>query len=402
VHKFSRNIIILAIGQALTSTAVSLLTSVSSLSGAYLAPRLSLSTLPVTATIFGTLLAIYPASSLMGSLGRRNGFMLKAGLGILGGIFCYFSLIFLNFSLLIFGAFLLGIFSAFGQYYRFAAIDAVNNRDDRAMAISVVTGAGVIGGIMGPFLASHFATIIPSAPYAGAFIALSIVCIFLAISQIFLTADLGRRNPSRPTPVLSMTHTKLESNFIKATMICAIGFAIMTLTMNAAPLALKNHGFDLGTASIVLQVHFTFMYLPSFFNPFLVKRLGIKKFIALGIASSLAGSLLTLIHQQTLLIYILELGLSGIGWNFMFNGGTILLADTYHPTIKSQAQGLNSIFVYSANMIASFSAGALMTFYGWSIVNLVCLPLLIITTLILWNKNKGFCPQEAYTKIHLK
>ena len=62
----SRDVIILSVGQALTSTVVSLLTSVSSLSGAYLAPSRSLATVPVTATVLGTLLMIYPASTLMG------------------------------------------------------------------------------------------------------------------------------------------------------------------------------------------------------------------------------------------------------------------------------------------------------------------------------------------------
>ena len=54
----SRDVVVLAVGQALTSTVVSLLTSVSSLSGAYLAPSPSLSTVPVTATVLGTLLII--------------------------------------------------------------------------------------------------------------------------------------------------------------------------------------------------------------------------------------------------------------------------------------------------------------------------------------------------------
>lgn len=70
----SRDVVILAAGQALTSTVVSLLTSVSSLSGSYLAPAPALSTVPVTATVLGTLLMIYPASTLMGRLGRRGGF----------------------------------------------------------------------------------------------------------------------------------------------------------------------------------------------------------------------------------------------------------------------------------------------------------------------------------------
>src|ERR1700761_3236569 len=108
----SRDIVVLAIGQALTSTVVSLLTSVSSLSGAYLAPTPALSTVPVTASVLGTLIMIYPASALMGRLGRRGGFMFKAGIGILGGVVCALALVAASFLLLIAGTFLLGLFSA--------------------------------------------------------------------------------------------------------------------------------------------------------------------------------------------------------------------------------------------------------------------------------------------------
>jgi len=188
----SRDILVLAVGQALTGTVMSLLTSVSSLSGAYLTPSPSLSTLPVTATVLGTLLMIYPASALMGRLGRRGGFMFKAGIGVVGGAVCFLGLASGNFVILVVGTFLLGLFSAFGQYYRFAAIDAARSPQERTSAVAIVTGAGVVGGIAGPFLGSHFAEVFASVPYAGAFAALSFVCICLAASQLLLSADLGR------------------------------------------------------------------------------------------------------------------------------------------------------------------------------------------------------------------
>ena len=92
--------------------------------------------------------------------------------------------------------------------------------------------------------------------------------------------------------------------------------------------------------------------------------------MALGAVASGVGCVLTVLTEQTLPLYIVELGLSGIGWNFLFNGGTLLLASTYPAARKTRAQGLNSLFVYSANLLASFSAGALMASYGWPVVNL--------------------------------
>ena len=381
----NRDVLVLAAGQALTSTVVSLLTSVSSLSGAYLAPSPPLSTVPVTASVLGTLLMIYPASALMGRLGRRGGFMFKAGIGILGGAVCAGALIAASFLALIAGTFLLGLFSAFGQYYRFAAIDAARSPDERTSAVAVVTGGGVVGGVAGPYLGGHFAGV-AGVPYVGAFVALSLVCAALAASQVLLSANLGRdsgREVARPTAE-SFT---VNSGFLRASAICAIGFAVMTLTMNAAPLSLQMCGYSLPVSSTVLQVHFALMYLPSLFNPALVAMFGLRGLVALGAVASGLGCVLTVLPEQTLSLYIVELGLSGIGWNFLFNGGTLLLAGTYPAERKTRAQGLNSLFVYGANLLASFSAGALMASFGWPVVNLVGLPLLAIAILALWSRQ---------------
>ena len=381
----NRDVLVLAAGQALTSTVVSLLTSVSSLSGAYLAPSPALSTVPVTASVFGTLIMIYPASALMGRLGRRGGFMFKAGIGVVGGAVCALALVAASFLLLIAGTFLLGLFSAFGQYYRFAAIDAARSPDERTSAVAVVTGGGVAGGVAGPFLGGHFAGV-TGVPYVGAFMALSLVCAALAASQVLLSANLGRDSDGEAARAVPPAFT-LTGGFLKASAICAIGFAVMTLTMNAAPLSLQMCGYSLPVSSTVLQVHFALMYLPSLFNPVLVAAIGLRGLVALGAVASGLGCLLTALTEQTLPLYIVELGLSGIGWNFLFNGGTLLLASTYPAARKTTAQGLNSLFVYSANLLASFSAGALMASFGWTVVNLVGLPLLLGALLALWPRR---------------
>ena len=161
----------------------------------------------------------------------------------------------------------------------------------------------------------------------------------------------------------------------------------MTLTMNAAPLSLHQCGFPLAASSLVLQVHFALMYLPSFINPALVSRIGLRGLITAGVIAGAMGCLLTAVTEQTLGVYVVELGLSGMAWNFIFNGGTLLLASTYPASGKTRAQGLNSLLVYSANLVASFAAGALMASSGWQVVNLACLPLLAVAALALWPRR---------------
>jgi sugar phosphate permease len=110
----------------------------------------------------------------------------------------------------------------------------------------------------------------------------------------------------------------------------------------------------------------------------------LRGLIVLGAFAGAVGCLLTSMTEQTFAVYLVELGLSGIAWNFIFNGGTLLLANTYPAAAKVRAQGLNSLFVYSANLLASFSAGALFASFGWDIVNIACLPLLLAAVLALW------------------
>ena len=259
-----RDIVVLAAGQALTGTVTSLLTSVSSLSGAYLAPAPSLSTLPVTATVLGTLLMIYPASALMGRLGRRGGFMFKAGIGVIGGAVCCLGLMAANFAILIVGTFLLGIFSAFGQYYRFAAIDAARSPQGTHLCRRH-RHRRRRGRRRGRTVSRR-----PFRRYRrrGA------LC--RRVRRAFRRLRLLWRRPSSCFPPISDAMSRgtearaaaasftLNVGFLKASAICAIGFAVMTLTMNAAPLSLHQCGFSLPASSMVLQVHFALMYLPSF------------------------------------------------------------------------------------------------------------------------------------------
>jgi hypothetical protein len=71
-----------------------------------------------------------------------------------------------------------------------------------------------------------------------------LVCLCLAASQFLLSADLGR-DAGGTGGMTSAPKFALDTDFVKASAICAIGFAVMTLTMNAAPLSLRQCGYSL-------------------------------------------------------------------------------------------------------------------------------------------------------------
>jgi len=77
--------------------------------------------------------------------------------------------------------------------------------------------------------------------------------------------------------------------------------------------------------------------------------------------------------------------LLGVGWNFMYTGGTTLLIDAYTPAEKAKTQGMNDVIVFTVMSISSFSSGALISAAGWDWMNLGTLPLLaVVASAVLW------------------
>ena len=93
------------------------------------------------------------------------------------------------------------------------------------------------------------------------------------------------------------------------------------------------------------------------------------------------------LFDQTFTNYFISLVFLGLGWNFLFISGTSLVVLTYKEEEKFKAQGMNDLIVYSAMALASLSAGILLSFTGWKMMNLFCLPLLILTVYITFRAD---------------
>jgi MFS family permease len=383
-RSLAASILVLAIGQGLSGSVISLLTAISSLVGAMLAPSPALGTVPVTATVIGAAIMIYPISSLMQRLGRRQAFLAGSAIGIAGGAVAGLGLYLGSFVVFVIGTFILGPFVAFNQYYRFAAADVAVDKEQRVKAISYVTAGGIIGGFLGPFVASRSADLSPI-PFVGTFAALIVVCCVLALVQFFFddaakpaaAASSGARRP--------IGEILTSAGFVTATLNCAAGFGVMTLLMNATPLAMKACGFTLAESASVIQWHFVAMYAPALVSGALMVRLGLQRFVLIGIAMNLAG-IAVATYGIGYVNFWIALACFGVGWSFMFTGGTALLTATYSEAEKAQVQGMNSLIVYLANVLASFAAGYVLELSGWAGVNLLAVPVLVLAAAVtLWS-----------------
>jgi MFS family permease len=74
----------------------------------------------------------------------------------------------------------------------------------------------------------------------------------------------------------------------------------------------------------------------------------------------------------------------GVGWNFLYIGGTTLLTETYRPEERAKAQGANDQAIFIMMVISSLTSGATVTTAGWERVNLMAVPMVAVVAVALF------------------
>jgi len=372
-----RNIGLLALCQGLLLTNGVTLVAVNGLVGITLASDPRLATLPVTTYVLGAALATLPASFLMKHHGRRAGFMTGSSLGILGGLLGALAVWQQSFWLLCLGTLFSGAYNAFGQQYRFAAAD-IADLSWKGKAISLTLAGGILGGVIGPELSKHTRDLMQPtflATYAtlAAFALLSL----LLVSRLRIPAlnSEQRHATGRPMSVIAR-----QPAFIVAVLAAACGYGVMNLLMTATPIAMDMCRHPFSDAAFVLEWHVIGMFAPSFFTGGLIKRHGVLNILAVGtllmfacVAIALAGT--SVMHFWWALLLL------GVGWNFLYIGGTTLLTETYRPEERAKVQGGNDFLVFAVQGVTSLSSGVLITHEGWAMLNYWALPALAVTAI---------------------
>lgn len=374
----ARNALVLAVCQGLFTAALSIDLTLTGLTGYQLAPDKSLATLPFAMiTVAGAIVTLV-ASLLMQRIGRRRGFALGAAVCAGGGLVSVWSVFHGNFWLFCLGTAAVGVFQAFAQYYRLAAADSVPG-DAKAKAISTVLAGGVVAAILGPALAAWSKDLFPVL-FAGAYLmvfALGLASVLLLVGFyrdiVADPAEAARSDlPARPLAVVMrqpISRAAIASN--------VIGGAVMMLVMTAAPLAAVGCGYGIDDGANIIQWHLVGMYAPSLFAGRLIARFGLPAILFAGMALCLACGALA-ISSTSLAAFYLALFCLGVGWNFMFVGGSTLLAQSHRPAERARVQGVAEMIRYGVTALATLAAGPLLVQYGWATLNLAILPLVLI------------------------
>lgn len=377
-----RQVMLLASAQALFQTASVLVMTIGGLAGAMLAPEPQWATAPIASMFLGTAIATVPASMWMSVVGRRIGFASGAALGALGGLLATAGLLAGSLLLLCAGTLLVGFYQGFAQFYRFAAAEVADDRF-RPRAISLVLAGGVVAALAGPMLARLGGDWLQPA-YAGSFLILAVVSLLATGLLLGLKVPPPAEAPVGQAPARSMAAIMQQPTYLVALFGAVTGYGIMILAMTATPLAMVHHQHSLGDASTVIQLHVLGMFLPSFFTGTLIARFGVLQVMGAGIAL-LTGHVLATLSGTGFNSFAGALILLGVGWNFLYVGGTNLLTRTYSAAEKGKAQGANDLTIFVVGLGASLSAGALQTAIGWQALNILLLPWLgLAAAALLW------------------
>ncbi len=359
-----------------------------SLGGTRLAPTENLSTLPIAFMVVGVASAATPVALMMQRFGRKKIFMANTIFAVGAASLATLSIQLQSFALFCGAVALLGASMAAVQQYRFAAMESVES-DLMPRAASQVLLGGLVAAFLGPEL-GVFGRNLMSAEYAGSFALLSVLYV---MTFLLLTGyqNVDVRVEKEESEGRSMPEIMRQPALWAAILGATVGYSVMTLIMTATPISMHvMDGHSLTNTKWVIQSHIAAMYLPSFVTPWLIRRFGIAKLMLAGLII-MGGCVAAAWAGQALFHYWFALILLGIGWNFLFIGGTSLLPRTYERPERFKVQALNEFTVFGAQALASLSAGWLIFEWGWHAMLMAALPLLLLQfgAISIWRSRRA-------------
>ena len=380
----NRHLALLTLCQGLLMINNVVFIAINGLVGLALAPVGWMATLPITGYVAGGALATGLVARHQRRFGRQRTFQIGLGVAMASAAVCAYAAWTRNFWLLCFATVVAGYYSANGSLYRFASVELVPAAM-KEKAISWVLAGGILGAVVGPNLASATRDVLGGAPFAGAYLSLMVVALIgIGVMAFIPFPPLPGQGGGAAPAGRPLSEIVRQPVFIVAVAGCAIGYGVMNLLMAATPIAMQQCSHPFSAAALVLEWHVLGMFVPSFFTGKLVQRFGALPVMAVGLLLNL-GCVAFALSGNDVMHFLGALLVLGVGWNFLFIGGTTLATEAYRPEEKPRAQAAVDFCVYTTMAVTSFSSGALVTTGGWTAMNHGTLaPLALLAAALAW------------------
>ena len=383
------NVVRLAAAQALAGANSAVIFATGSIVGATLAPNISFATVPLSMYVVGLAAGTLPTGAISRLYGRRVAFIIGTACGVLTGLLGAFAILHGSFPLFCCATFLGGLYGAVSQSYRFAAADGAS-AEYRPKAVSWVMAGGVFAGVLGPQLVQWTMDIWPPYLFAFSFVVQAMVA--LVAMAVLAGVDAPKPAPADLHGGRPLLEIVRQPRFIAAALCGIVSYPMMNLVMTSAPLAMKICGLSVSDSNFGIQWHIVAMYGPSFFTGSLIARFSAQRIVAIGLLLE-AGAAAVGLSGITAMHFWATLFILGIGWNFSFVGASALVLETHRPQERNKVQAFNDFLVFGMMAVGSFLSGQLLANYGWSAVNLVVLPPVLlgltVLTLTSWARRRA-------------
>ena len=379
----NRNVYLLFCCQALMNAVMSGQTVMSALIGHALAVDKTLNTLPMAIQMTATMTASIPAGMVFARLGRKPGFWLGCVGSLLGSLTFALGVWTQSFQIYCIGAVFAGLGFGIAQHLRFAAAE-VAAPEVRARAIALVMAGGVLAAIIGPEIVKRTNMLLPPLIFLGTYFCLTVLPLICATLLLFIRLPPAVRQVAAPVPIRAII---ARPNFITAVVSGMVAYGTMNLVMASTPLQMLFCGFGVNASADVIRAHSIAMFLPGFVTGRVIQRLGPHPVICTGALLTALCVAVNLLFPPLLATFMVALSLLGVGWNFMFVGGTTLLATAHDPHERVRVQATNDFIVFGTVACTAFASGAIEATGGWAALNLVILPPTVIAAaLVIWHR----------------
>ena len=359
-----KNILFLSIAQGLSVTTTNINMINTGLVGSILATNPSYATLPLSLQFLTIAITLIPVSLLMGKIGRRPMFLIGAMAAFIGCLIIAYSIFNKVFPSFIIGSILLGFSQANQQFYRYAAADRVSTKL-KSKAISLVLAGGLIAAIIGPEVSRYSFDFFSDYIYLGTYLFAAFTQIFNFVVLIFV--KIKKPKPTRQS-IRPLNKILMRKTVIVAILASSIGYSLMSFIMTATPLQIVNV-CKLGdsASATVIQWHVIAMFAPSFFTGSIINFLGNRKVMMMGVMLYII-SICFAVMGQTIEYFWISLFLCGLGWNFLYVGGSDIIAKSALPEERAKVQGITDFIIFIFVASGSFLAGSLHNNLGWEIM----------------------------------
>lgn len=369
----NRNVWLLFACQALTNAVMSGQSVMAALVGYRLGGH-ALNTLPMAIQMVAVMSASVVAGYAFPRLGRRGGFWLGCAIMVSGSLIFAAGIWLHNFPLYCLGAVPAGIGFGISQHLRFAAAE-VADPAAKARAISLVLAGGVVAALIGPEVVKRTNAVIPDELFLATYLCLPVLPLATAIILAFVRVPPAQKLASLDLPFASIL---ARPTFVTAVVSSLVGYGTMNLVMASTPLQMLLCGFGVGASADVIRAHSVAMFLPGFFTGRLIQRFGVHRVIGVGGALTLTCVMVNLFEPPYFATFMGALALLGVGWNFMFVGGTTLLTQAYVPAERVRVQATHDFIVFGGVAMTALTSGAVEAMAGWDALNLTVVPPVMI------------------------